>query len=574
MRERRRTGRGERENGRTRCRRSKKTVCPFLFLSSASPAHLKYRADLDQVEDKLRVWSRDRLKTLKSAELTELYLVVAPDSSVPSKKEDLVSAIVAARQPHPPPVSDLTAISESESGGSESPHPLTSREGSPDESPQEPRRRSGGGGSAAPTSRPAKVHPRKKTVVGRRSGVRDQVPTPPHTSDEGDNDGEDSAGEATEVEVSRADEQEAIDEEEEEEDELALRPSSTRMTRRASQVEMPPPPVPVNRRAHARTRSSAANVLSEMVESSSSSSSAAANPAPPPPPRNLKKPAAPSPKQKPRRQFDNLIKPDSPMIFTSPVAHRTRGSQPHSSDRAAASTSSSSNVRAAKKKAVAKLSKLDKGKGRADDASSEEEDEDEYMGSGSDQEGDGDTTIQPDTLVLSDSDSELDIDPDSSLEIIDPSRLRRLAGEKKPTAPSNLPVGRRRSARTAKQVDTPPSDADEESGGEETERESRSPEVEGMVDEEEEEEGDSDVEIVEEETSSRLARRREGRRVVNLKGKGRAVEEEEEEAEAEDEEDEMMVDDEEGEDEEEGASSLSSFLRGAETDFVSFLVIL
>jgi hypothetical protein len=133
--------------------------------------------------------------------------------------------------------------------------------------------------------------------------------------------------------------------------------------------------------------------------------------------------------------------------FTSPVAHRTRGHRPSSNpDESAAAAprtivanaygSPARPLRAAKQKAVARI----KGKGKAE----EDEDEDEQM----DLEDGVDEEEESEVLVLS-SDSE---------GVRGGQNGRRKTGEGR----------RRRSSRTAvKQVETPPSDADEESGGEE-----------------------------------------------------------------------------------------------------------
>ncbi|BGP13780.1 hypothetical protein JCM10213_006388 [Rhodosporidiobolus nylandii] len=445
------------------------------------------------VEAKLRSWSPIQLSRLKVAELTELYLVAAPPHSAPpTLKDQLVRAIIAARSA-PPSDSSLSSVSEADD---DSPHPRTSREGSPEPS----RRRSSGGGVKAV---------RKKVPGNRRSGVRPgEFPTPP-PSDDGENDGEDE-GEATETEDASA------------------QPPQRGLTRRLSEIEMPPPPLPA-RRAHVRTRSSAANALTDVAE---------ASPARAPPPVNAK--------QKPRAHFGAAVEDELSVratgrpMFTSPVAHRTRGGSSHShadqatstgplaSSSTSASTSASATTsshrsffaeppppsrlgqRKAKQKAVTRLhaetEKDAKGKARALDT-----DEEDAEMAYEDEDG---------ALVLSDGSGSEDDDADqlegdSSIEIIDPKEYagqqqrRRASGPaagRKGSAAKGI-VGRRRSARTAKQVDTPPSDADEESGGD-------------GADEHDELALASDVEISEETTTSHLRRAGDGakgRKVVRLK---------------------------------------------------------
>ncbi|GAA5885234.1 hypothetical protein JCM6882_009531 [Rhodosporidiobolus microsporus] len=465
------------------------------------------------IEAQLSTWPESQLRTLKNAELVELYLTAVPEGSAPTTKDALVRGIVDARNAEPSD-SGLTSVSEDGDADSDaSPLPMTFREGSPEQSS---RRRSGGG----PASRNAsggKVI-RKRVVLNRKSGVRDQQPTPPHTSDEGDNDGEDDDGNATEVEQARP----------EEEEEPAA--SSTRMTRRASQIEMPPPPLPAIRRGHVRTRSNATTSLSSVTEASP-----VAGPAK----------QGGSPKARHRVQFDGpapgaaalLAIAETRPFGSTPVAHRTRGHDRPSSQPGAGGLPPPSNpprpLRAAKRKAVEKLAKNDKGKGRAT-SSDEEDDEDEEM----DFEGEGDEDGD-DVLDLRDDSSDSDEyngEGDSSLEIIDPNRARTNPNphRRRKTATQ---LGRRRSARTAKQLDTPPSDADEESGGE-TEREDEHDGAGG------DEEDGSDVEVETEVTSSHLRRGgssggKRGGKIVRL----RAVPDDEEQ-----EEDEVMEEDIEMED--------------------------
>ncbi|GAA5979137.1 hypothetical protein JCM11641_008438 [Rhodosporidiobolus odoratus] len=438
------------------------------------------------VEAKLQLWTSTQLHRLKVSELTELYLVTSAGPA-PAKKDDLVSAIMSARS-EPNSESSLTSVSESDADGGASPPPITSRESSPgDGVVQENEGRKSRSGAGAENSGGGKT-PRKKVVVNRKSGIRGP-PTPP-PSDDGDNDGEDEeAGEATETE--------------EQDDVAGDLAGGACMGRRASQVEMPPPPIPARR--HVRTRSSSAHNLSSLAESSSAAA-ARTLPTPTLTMNGISKKAA-SPKAKAKVQFNpdvedelNASRGGSKLLFTSPVAHRTR-SQPPSKGSAPDPDANvaSTDGKLPRAPSRTKVLRSDKGKGRAAEAE-EDEDEDQEMGD--------------DELVLS-SDSASSDDPfahASSVENANAKPRRRSgggAGAKKPAAPHA--VGRRRSARTAKQVETPPSDADEESGGE-TGRD------EGEQDQAMEQEGESDEEIVEEETTrSHLRGAEKGRKVVRLK---------------------------------------------------------
>ena len=208
------------------------------------------------------------------------------------------------------------------------------------------------------------------------------------------------------------------DQEEEAEDVDTKEGTTRRMSRRSSQTEMPPPPLPVNRQ-HRRTRSN--------VNEKESTN-------------NLRL----------GKRLNHMIQEEEEglSMFTSPVAHRTRGQRPPSNtDQSSSSNSAPRTIianaygsparplRAAKQKAVARI----KGKARAE-AEDDEEDEDEAEEMELENDGEGDI------LVLS-SDSE----------------GRRGENGRKENG------SRRSSKRTVKQVETPPSDADEESGGEEEE---------------------------------------------------------------------------------------------------------
>ncbi|GAA5910221.1 uncharacterized protein JCM6883_001117 [Sporobolomyces salmoneus] len=191
--------------------------------------------------------------------------------------------------------------------------------------------------------------------------------------------------------------------------------TSRSMGRRNSRTEMPPPPLPTagTTRQHRRTRSNA----NELADTS-----------------NVIRFG---------KRLSHIIQEEEEgglAKFTSPVAHRTRGHRPSShpdqTSSAAPRTivanaqgSPARPLRAAKQKAVARI----KGKARA------EAEEDEQMDLDEDDDGEGDA------LVSSSSEP-----------------------EKVGTRKNGAPGRRRRSSRNSvKQVETPPSDADEESGGEE-----------------------------------------------------------------------------------------------------------
>ncbi|BGP45834.1 hypothetical protein JCM10450v2_001669 [Rhodotorula kratochvilovae] len=361
----------------------------------------------NDIETKLQEWDVHHLEALLKTELVDLYHRAYPATSsshsAPRTKAELAQAIVDARYDS----HSASGESDVDDEGDDSPHPRTSHEGSPADgfdTQRGSRRRS---------------TPRKKVLL-RRSGVRGQEPTPPPS--DGSRDG-DASGGATEV------------------DEPADA-GGARMTRRASQVEMPPPPLPPagGARRHMRTRSS---------------TSGGALPASGP-----KKVAigAGSPRpQRTRVQFGDAVAEAQDEGGATPVAHRTRHHAP-SAEAPALAPGSPRPLRAAKKRAVARLTKGEKGKGRADGDGASDEDEDDEMADGAD------------VLVLGDPDSDdgtLDFEGDSSIEFIDAWSLPAPAARQAKKAGGA--GGRRRSARTAKQVETPPSHADEESGGE-TER--------------------------------------------------------------------------------------------------------
>jgi len=343
---------------------------------------------------KLHEWDAHHLEALLKSELVDLYHLAHPATSsshaVPRTKAELAQAIVQARF-HP----QLSGSGEDDNGdvdGADSPHPRTSHEGSPADKAAGVRR-----GRA----------PRRRIVL-RRSGVRGQEPSPPPSDDSRDGDASSGSGSGDGTEIDESDPASG-----------AAAGTSTR--RRASQVEMPPPALPpAGLQRNVRTRSSTSGPA-----------------------------GSGSPRAKSARELALAVDPDAEGgTGATPVAHRTRhhghvaqpqplSPQPQRSVPPVASSSGSPRpLRAAKRRAVAKLVKV------GDEASDGDEAEDDQMlddadaGSGSDSGANG---------------------PSHSVE---PGRTVNKVGGMN---------GRRRSARAAKHVATPPSDADEESGGE-TER--------------------------------------------------------------------------------------------------------
>lgn len=455
-------------------------------------------------------WTADQLRTLRVVDLANLFHRLPSDltsaNAAPRLKEEYIRAIVGARRPE--------SSSDDAEDEADSPLPRTSHEGSPDDS--QPRRRRSS--SKVPSTRGNEAKPVvRKKLVKRRSGPRRQEPTPPPSDD---NVSEESADDAEDTEV----EEEAAPAQPEPEQSA----SSTRMVRRASQVEMPPPPVP---RRHARTRSDMTHMVPPSFRAVASPSGSGSTTA-----------AAAR-----RRLLNGLQVNDGPLIFTSPVAHRTRGQQPPppqlshsrpngtSPDVPAAAPDSPRPLRLAKRKAVARIAQVEKGKDRAAG-----EDEDMH-------DGDADIVLDPDSGEDAD---ELGDDAVASAEASGSQRHKR-SGSKL--------VGRRRSARTAKQVETPPSDADEESGGE-TEREGSRSQLAGA---------DSDDDAASVHMTSHLRHdgrnRREGKVVRLRRGKKRVVAEHdgEDERMAHDSDDEAHGDEdyeEADEDDEQGLSHLNEFL--------------
>ncbi|GAA5867899.1 hypothetical protein JCM1840_003481 [Sporobolomyces johnsonii] len=384
----------------------------------------------DDVEAKLRDWTATQLRRLLHGELVELYLVAAsPSDSAPDAatqtKDALIASIIAARTA-PSTAPDAEADSSADESDDGSPRPRTSLEASPEDERPSPARKGRTGGRTL-----------RKKVVRRTGGGRKHPLTPPHTSGEEDNDDEVVTEPEEEPEAAPAPEPEPV-------------AGSTRMTRRASQLEMPPPPIPARR--HLRTRSNASNAL-PVAESSTAAAAREL--------RNGKKVASKGKVQ--------IQEEEEASIFTSPVAHRTRGAAPTVSVLAARSPGRQAPAalpgsprpgRAAKQKAVARLAKGDKGKGKAnaddvDDeemALSDEEAEDDNFVLSSESEAEGDEERFPGD----------EADPSSH------ARRRRSSGRAatKDATTAKAVGRRRRSARNAKQVETPPSDADEESAGE------------------------------------------------------------------------------------------------------------
>ncbi|GAA6013214.1 hypothetical protein JCM11491_005218 [Sporobolomyces phaffii] len=349
---------------------------------------------------KQREWPVTKLRSLRRSELVELFLSL-PSSSTSQPdtdtmtKEALITAIVAARRPHSSSHRDSFSSNEDDNADA-SPQPRTSHEPSPEDGVRSPHHRGN----------------RANATKTRRSGPRKLPLTPPHTSGEEDEHRSEAVMAALDAEERGGP--------------LDHDPPHRSERRRGSQSEMPPPPLPAatatSRQPHRRTRSTA----------------------------NDPESIAPNALRFGKR-LNHIIQEEAEegtAMFTSPVAHRTRGHRPPSNpDASAAPHTIVANAygsparpgRAAKQRAVARI----KGKGRAEDEDEDEEDDEMEFEDGSD-EDEEDAAV----LVLS-SDSE---------------GVRREASGRR----NNDQGRRRRSSRTAvKQVETPPSDADEESGGDE-----------------------------------------------------------------------------------------------------------
>ncbi|CEQ39807.1 SPOSA6832_01381 [Sporobolomyces salmonicolor] len=390
----------------------------------------------DDVEAKLRDWTASQLRRLLHGELVELYLVAAspsdfaPDAATQTK-DTLIASIIGARNARSTaPDADAGSSADESDGGS--PRPRTSLEASPEDERPSPARKGRTGGRTI-----------RKKVVRRTGGGGKHPLTPPHTSGEEDNEDEVDIEPEEELEAAPAPEPEPA-------------AGSMRMTRRASQVEMPPPPIPARR--HLRTRSNA-SIAFPVAESSTAAAAREL--------RNGKKVASRS-KAQIHVQFD-AVEEDEVPPFTSPVAHRTRRAAPTVSVLAARSPGRQARVaapgsprpgRAAKQKAVARLAKGDKGKGKV---SADEVDDADMALDGEEEEAE--------IFVLSsDSEAEGDEEPFPGDETDSSSRVRRRRpsgrAAAKDVTPAKAAGRRRRFMRTAKQVETPPSDADEESAGE------------------------------------------------------------------------------------------------------------
>lgn len=408
---------------------------------------------------KLREWPATKLRTLRRSELVDLFLALpSTSSSDPDTssmtKDTLISAITTARKP---PSSSLS--SNEDDSADASPQPRTSHEASPEDEIR-PRR--------ARTSNPSTRVNGKLTKTRRNKHPL----TPPLTSGEED------------YQVQEEDEMDLTELEEEEET-----GTSAGMTRRASQIEMPPPALPpAQKRQPRRNRSNGEDV------------------------------AAPNVIRFGKRMNEIIQEDEEVPVYTSPVAHRTRGHRPPSNPDPSTSSSAPRTIvanaqgsparpgRAAKQKAVARI----KGKARAEDVDEKEDEEMEVE------------EEEPENLVAS---SESDGGGQKG---------HRKSGQGR----------RRRSSRTTnqvKQVETPPSDADEESGGEE----------------------ERDEEAVEVELRSHLRAAGKGAKngkVVRLKKGKKADEDEPELGESDEEDEDMEADYEEEEDgveeEEQGEQSI------------------
>ncbi|GAA5932850.1 serine/threonine kinase [Sporobolomyces koalae] len=345
---------------------------------------------------KLREWSATKLRSLLKSELVDLFLSLPssstshPDTAAMTK-DVLISAIVSARKPPSPSRLRHTSSSNEDDSTDASPQPRTSLEPSPEDDDNHPRTKA-------------------RTLKLRRSGgrTRSHPLTPPHTSGEEDHPVQDEAGESMVVTEGEEDESEST--------------MPARITRRASQVEMPPPPPPgLARQAQPLRNATRTHTTGD----------------------------EPTTKLAPKgaRRLNQIIREEEAEPtprFVSPVAHRTRrGQRPPSASDAAPSRTIIANAqgsparpeRVAKRKAVAKI----KGKERADDDHDEDPAEDE--------------------MQLDEFEDEVVSHDDSEEEEEETAATRDASDNHR----------RRRSMRktVVRQVETPPSDADEESGGEE-----------------------------------------------------------------------------------------------------------
>lgn len=374
-----------------------------------SEADADSRSDQD-LEAKLFTWSPDELRSLRAAELVDLVqrlYTKVDEGPHPRTKDQSIQAILAAR----PPDSDAEA-SEQEDGRA-TPYPRTSQENSSEgtdssstDSQQGPRVGTRSTGAAANTPR--------RRVPKRRSGVRRQEPTPPPSASDEDGDAESDAGEATEVEEDDAEQTPRA---------ASAQTTSTAMARRSSEVEMPPPPVPFRRPGVNGTPT-------------------------------LKVNTGPSALNGFHKSFGATQGPSIP--GATPVAHRTRG---HVRPTRMPSPPPHGSAHGLRLQRTLFGPRIDE---QVVDRPRETGDEDSAMADERDASA-GDAAGSDSETGSQGYDSEGESCNSSG------QTLRRRGSTRRANvavAADGQVKGRRRSGRTAKQVITPPSDADEESGGE------------------------------------------------------------------------------------------------------------
>ncbi|GAA5878445.1 hypothetical protein JCM3774_006401 [Rhodotorula dairenensis] len=364
------------------------------------------------LEAKLYTWSPDELRSLRVAELVDLVQRLyadAEDGPHPRTKDQSIQAILAAR----PPGTDSDASEHDD--GRATPYPRTSHENSSEGGDSSTDSQRDMRTAAAYPASAVSATPRRR-IPARRVGVRRQEPTPPPSASDDDGDAESGEGDATETE----------DDTEQTPRATTSNEASTAMARRSSEVEMPPPPLPPRRPAANGTPTlrvaTGPSALAGFYESFGGAGTA-------------------------------------PIPGATPVARRTRGQIRPTKLTSPPPQGSSQGLQLQRtlfgqkyeEKSAAGANLV----GSDDTAMAHERDHDGDSGSDSDGGSQG---------------------YNSGGESVGPNgharRLRaparRADGARTADGQS---TGRRRSGRTVKQVITPPSDADEESGGE-TEHES------------------------------------------------------------------------------------------------------
>lgn len=360
------------------------------------------------LEAKLYTWSPDELRSLRAAELVDLVQRLYADVAGgphPRTKDQSIQAILAAR----PPGTDSEA-SEQEDGRA-TPYPRTSHENS-----------SEGGDSSTDSQRdvradaaclaPAVAATPRRRLPLRRMGVRRQEPTPPPSASDDDGDAESGEGAGTEIE----------DDADQTPRATTSAATSTAMARRSSEVEMPPPPLPARRpTAHGPSPGlKVVNGPSALAGFHKTSGSAA-----------------------------TALVPGA-----TPVAHRTRG-----------------HVRPTK---MAPPPPQGSAQGLKLQRTLFGQQSHEKPAHGSTPSGEDDAAMTHERDHVDDSGSESDggshgYNSGGESVSVNGHALRRRALTRRAqgtSAADGLLTGRRRSSRSVKQVITPPSDADEESGGE------------------------------------------------------------------------------------------------------------